>query len=252
MGLFPGPSSLRETPVTRAEVWPSTELDAVLSSIKFFSATSAAEPFLSWKPNLKRKTCPNKPCWDDYLGCGSTHLPLDTGLRGDWWWQGGKTSILSSCFYLWDSGARGHHHREKRMQELLHCRLGGGWERVLAWLSCRLVTLGISCRGNNSAHFSLPDSTGSVNGVDMLKVHCSHPHLIVQLKFCKRENCRRFLRSYREGALQESLQNHLQLSLAMSTVPLEMELKTGSEQLDSMLKDEDRCLDCIYREKVSG
>ncbi|XP_010130518.1 PREDICTED: tumor necrosis factor receptor type 1-associated DEATH domain protein [Buceros rhinoceros silvestris] len=96
---------------------------------------------------------------------------------------------------------------------------------------------------------ALADSTGSVNGVDMLKVHCSHPHLIVQLKFCKRENCRQFLRSYREGALQESLQNHLQLSLAMSTVPLEMELKTGSEHLDSMLKDEDRCLDCIYREK---
>lgn len=112
--------------------------------------------------------------------------------------------------------------------------------------------LSVSCRGSDSAHFSLPDSTGSVNGVDMLKVHCSHPQLIVQLKFCKRETCRRFLRSYREGALQQSLQNHLQLSLAMSTVPLEMELKTGSEHLDSMLEDEDRCLDCIYREKVRG
>ncbi|NXT27143.1 TRADD protein, partial [Syrrhaptes paradoxus] len=96
---------------------------------------------------------------------------------------------------------------------------------------------------------SLPDSTGSVNGVDMLKVHCSHPHLIVQLKFCKQENCRRFLQSYREGALRESLQNHLQLSLAMTTVPLETELKAGNEHLDSMLKDEDRCLECIYREK---
>ncbi|NXL89139.1 TRADD protein, partial [Alectura lathami] len=96
---------------------------------------------------------------------------------------------------------------------------------------------------------ALADSTGSVNGVDMLKVHCSHPHLIVQLKFCKRENCRRFLQSYREGALQKSLQNHLQLLLALSTVPLEMELKAGSEHLDNMLKDEDRCLDCIYREK---
>ncbi|XP_035399324.1 tumor necrosis factor receptor type 1-associated DEATH domain protein isoform X3 [Cygnus atratus] len=83
----------------------------------------------------------------------------------------------------------------------------------------------------------------------MLKVHCSHPHLIVQLKFCKQENCRRFLQSYREGVLQESLQNHLQLSLAMTTVPLEMELKAGSEHLDNMLKDEDRCLECIYREK---
>ncbi|XP_072202924.1 tumor necrosis factor receptor type 1-associated DEATH domain protein [Excalfactoria chinensis] len=96
---------------------------------------------------------------------------------------------------------------------------------------------------------ALADSTGSVNGVDMLKVHCSHPHLIVQLKFCKQENCRRFLQSYREGELQKSLQNHLQLSLAMTTVPLEMELKAGNEHLDNMLKDEDHCLECIYREK---
>ncbi|NXC12487.1 TRADD protein, partial [Corythaeola cristata] len=96
---------------------------------------------------------------------------------------------------------------------------------------------------------ALADSTGSMNGVDMLKVHCSHPHLIVQLKFYKQENCRRFLQSYREGALQESLQNHLQLSLAMTRVPLETELKAGNEHLDNMLKDEDRCLECIYREK---
>ncbi|NXU18819.1 TRADD protein, partial [Pardalotus punctatus] len=96
---------------------------------------------------------------------------------------------------------------------------------------------------------ALADCTGSMNGVDVLKVHCSHPHLIVQLKFCKRENCRQFLRSYREGALQKSLQSNLQLSLATTTVPLEVELKAGSEHLDKMLKDEDRCLECIYREK---
>ncbi|NWT32665.1 TRADD protein, partial [Cardinalis cardinalis] len=96
---------------------------------------------------------------------------------------------------------------------------------------------------------ALADSTGSVNGVDMLKVHCSHPHLIVQLRFCRQENCRRFLRSYREGALQKSLQSHLQLSLATTMVPLEVELKAGSEHLDKMLKDEDRCLECIYKEK---
>ncbi|NXQ73496.1 TRADD protein, partial [Quiscalus mexicanus] len=96
---------------------------------------------------------------------------------------------------------------------------------------------------------ALADSTGSVNGVDMLKVHCSHPHLIVQLRFCRQENCRRFLRSYREGALQKSLQSHLQLFLDTTTVPLEVELKAGSEHLDKMLKDEDRCLECIYREK---
>ncbi|NWY01794.1 TRADD protein, partial [Nothoprocta ornata] len=96
---------------------------------------------------------------------------------------------------------------------------------------------------------ALADSTGSLHGVDMLKVHCSHPHLIVQLKFCRQENCRRFLRSYRDGALRAALQNHLQLSLAMGKVPLETELRAGSEHLDSMLKDEDRCLECIYKEK---
>ncbi|NXV05103.1 TRADD protein, partial [Cettia cetti] len=96
---------------------------------------------------------------------------------------------------------------------------------------------------------ALADSTGSVNGVDMLKVHCSHPHLIVQLRFCQQENCRQFLRSYRDGALQKALQGHLQLSLATTTVPLKVELKAGSEHLDKVLKDEDHCLECIYREK---
>ncbi|XP_050167355.1 tumor necrosis factor receptor type 1-associated DEATH domain protein [Myiozetetes cayanensis] len=96
---------------------------------------------------------------------------------------------------------------------------------------------------------ALADSTGSMNGVDVLKVHCSHPQLIVQLKFCRQELCRRFLRSYRDGLLHRALQSHLQLSLATTTVPLEMELKAGSEHLDNMLKDEDRCLECIYREK---
>lgn len=101
----------------------------------------------------------------------------------------------------------------------------------------------------NALKMALADCTGSMNGVDMLKVHCSHPHLIVQLRFGKRENCRRFLRSYREGLLQDSLQSHLQLSLATTMVPLEVELKAGSEHLDKMLTDEDRCLECIYREK---
>lgn len=147
-------------------------------------------------------------------------------------------SWFNTLFHL-----RGWKITEFKIQKLLHCRLvvngcGSGWVG--------------SCLDCDCAPFSLPDSTGSVNGVDMLKVHCSHPHLIVQLKFCKRENCRQFLRSYREGALQKSLQSHLQLSLATTTVPLEVELKAGSEHLDKMLKDEDRCLECIYREKVSG
>ncbi|NWW70427.1 TRADD protein, partial [Climacteris rufus] len=101
----------------------------------------------------------------------------------------------------------------------------------------------------NALKLALEDCTGSVDGVAVLKVHCSPPQLIVQLRFCRRESCRRFLHSYREGALHRALQSHLQLALATTRVPLEMELKAGSEHLDKMLKDEDRCLECIYREK---
>ncbi|XP_006121021.1 tumor necrosis factor receptor type 1-associated DEATH domain protein [Pelodiscus sinensis] len=93
------------------------------------------------------------------------------------------------------------------------------------------------------------DSTGSLDGVDMLKVHCSEPHLIIQLKFCVRENCRKFLRSYRAGLFRESLQNHLRVTLSVTAVSVEVELKTGSEQLDHMLNEEERCLDYIYKEK---
>lgn len=96
---------------------------------------------------------------------------------------------------------------------------------------------------------ALADSTGSLHGVDMLKVHCSEPHLIIQLKFCMRENCRKFLRSYRAGLFRESLQNHLQVTLSLTAVPVQVELKAGSEQLDRMLNEEERCLDCIYKEK---
>ncbi|XP_048372255.1 tumor necrosis factor receptor type 1-associated DEATH domain protein isoform X1 [Sphaerodactylus townsendi] len=94
------------------------------------------------------------------------------------------------------------------------------------------------------------DSTGCLNGVDMLKVHCSDPHLIVQLKFCNLENCRKFLQSYREGALRNSLQRHLKVCLAMSSpLPVQMELKTSAGQLDSMLLEEERCVECISQEK---
>ncbi|XP_042293238.1 tumor necrosis factor receptor type 1-associated DEATH domain protein-like isoform X3 [Sceloporus undulatus] len=97
---------------------------------------------------------------------------------------------------------------------------------------------------------ALADSTGSLNGVDMLKVHRSDPQLIIQLKFSKRENCRKFLQSYRDGALQASLQRHLQVSLSMaSAVPLETELKAGAEKLDSKIEEEGWCMECISCEK---
>ncbi|KAH0619494.1 hypothetical protein JD844_000154, partial [Phrynosoma platyrhinos] len=97
---------------------------------------------------------------------------------------------------------------------------------------------------------ALADSTGSLNGADMLKVHRSDPQLIIQLKFSKKENCQKFLQCYREGALQASLQRHLQVSLSMaSMVPLETELKAGAEKLDSKIQEEDWCMECISHEK---
>ncbi|KAM6430518.1 tumor necrosis factor receptor type 1-associated DEATH domain protein isoform 1-T3 [Liasis olivaceus] len=97
---------------------------------------------------------------------------------------------------------------------------------------------------------ALADSTGGLNGLDILKVHCSDPHLIVQLKFCKEENCRKFLQSYHQGGLQDALQRHLKVSLSLASLePLRMELKAGAERLDSMILEVERCLECISREK---
>ncbi|XP_063168823.1 tumor necrosis factor receptor type 1-associated DEATH domain protein isoform X2 [Candoia aspera] len=94
------------------------------------------------------------------------------------------------------------------------------------------------------------DSTGGLNGLDILKVHCSDPHLIIQLKFCKEENCRRFLQSYHQGDLQDALQRHLKVSLSLASLePLKMKLKAGAETLDSMILEVERCLECISREK---
>ncbi|XP_038628729.1 tumor necrosis factor receptor type 1-associated DEATH domain protein [Tachyglossus aculeatus] len=96
---------------------------------------------------------------------------------------------------------------------------------------------------------SLAEATGNQPGLEVLKIHCSEPQLIVQLKFCQQECCRRFLCSYREGTLHGALQSHLQPVLGCSPGPLLLELKVGSEQLDGLMQEEERCLELIYREK---
>ncbi|XP_026570211.1 tumor necrosis factor receptor type 1-associated DEATH domain protein [Pseudonaja textilis] len=94
------------------------------------------------------------------------------------------------------------------------------------------------------------DSTGGFNGLDILKVHSSDPHLIIQLKFHKQENCRKFLQSYHQGELQEALQRHLKVFLALPSLePLKTELRAGAEKLDSIIQEEERCLETISREK---
>lgn len=84
----------------------------------------------------------------------------------------------------------------------------------------------------------------------MLKIHRSDPQLIVQLRFCGRQACGRFLRAYREGALRAALQGCLEAALTLQSLSLELELRAGAERLDTLLTDEERCLNCIFAQKV--
>lgn len=84
----------------------------------------------------------------------------------------------------------------------------------------------------------------------MLKIHRSDPQLIVQLRFCGRQPCGRFLRAYREGALRAALEGRLAALLTLYSVPLQLELRAGAERLDALLADEERCLSCIFAQKV--
>ena len=86
--------------------------------------------------------------------------------------------------------------------------------------------------------------------LQMLKIHRSEPQLIVQLRFCGRQPCSRFLRAYREGSLRAALQACLAAALAQRSMPLELELRAGAERLDTLLTDEERCLSCIFAQKV--
>nr|KAF6286509.1 TNFRSF1A associated via death domain [Myotis myotis] len=83
----------------------------------------------------------------------------------------------------------------------------------------------------------------------MLKIHRSDPQLIVQLRFCGRQPCGRFLRAYREGALRAALEGRLAALLTLYSVPLQLELRAGAERLDALLADEERCLSCIFAQK---
>ncbi|XP_074058901.1 tumor necrosis factor receptor type 1-associated DEATH domain protein isoform X2 [Macrotis lagotis] len=91
--------------------------------------------------------------------------------------------------------------------------------------------------------------TGNQDGAQILKIHCSEAQLIVHLKFCGQERCSRFLRSYREGALRAALQKSLVALLGHGQVPLHLQLRVGSERLDLMLQEEERCLRCILQAK---
>nr|XP_002711696.1 tumor necrosis factor receptor type 1-associated DEATH domain protein isoform X2 [Oryctolagus cuniculus]XP_008255656.1 tumor necrosis factor receptor type 1-associated DEATH domain protein isoform X2 [Oryctolagus cuniculus]XP_008255657.1 tumor necrosis factor receptor type 1-associated DEATH domain protein isoform X2 [Oryctolagus cuniculus] len=96
---------------------------------------------------------------------------------------------------------------------------------------------------------ALAESGGSPDVVQMLKIHRSDPQLVVQLRFCGRQRCGRFLHAYREGALRVALQKRLAAALQRHSLPLRLELRAGSELLDAWLTDEERCLSCILAQK---
>nr|XP_004661772.2 tumor necrosis factor receptor type 1-associated DEATH domain protein isoform X2 [Jaculus jaculus]XP_045013971.1 tumor necrosis factor receptor type 1-associated DEATH domain protein isoform X2 [Jaculus jaculus]XP_045013974.1 tumor necrosis factor receptor type 1-associated DEATH domain protein isoform X2 [Jaculus jaculus] len=96
---------------------------------------------------------------------------------------------------------------------------------------------------------ALAESVENPNVLQILKIHCSDPQLIVQLRFCGRPPCGRFLRLYREGALRAALQRLLAAALAQRSMPLQLELRAGTELLDAWLTDEERCLNCILAQK---
>ncbi|XP_062967239.1 tumor necrosis factor receptor type 1-associated DEATH domain protein isoform X1 [Cynocephalus volans] len=96
---------------------------------------------------------------------------------------------------------------------------------------------------------ALAESSRSPEELQMLKIHRGDPQLIVQLRFCGRQLCCRFLRAYREGALRGALQRCLAAALAQPSLELQLELRAGAERLDSLLTDEERCLSCILAQK---
>ncbi|XP_004690544.1 PREDICTED: tumor necrosis factor receptor type 1-associated DEATH domain protein [Condylura cristata] len=96
---------------------------------------------------------------------------------------------------------------------------------------------------------ALAECGGSPEVLQILKIHRSDPQLIVQMRFCGRPHCGRFLRAYREGALRAALQRCLAEALALPSMRLQLELRAGVETLDALLVDEERCLNCIFAQK---
>lgn len=91
--------------------------------------------------------------------------------------------------------------------------------------------------------------SGSPEVLQMLKIHRSDQQLIVQLRFCGRQPCARFLQAYREGALRTTLEGCLAGALTLRSLPLQLELRAGGELLDAFMTDEERCLTCIFAQK---
>ncbi|XP_030059562.1 tumor necrosis factor receptor type 1-associated DEATH domain protein isoform X2 [Microcaecilia unicolor] len=100
---------------------------------------------------------------------------------------------------------------------------------------------------------ALEDSTtGSTSPVDILKVYCSKPQLIVYIKFCHQELCRSFLQSYRNGVFHQSLQNQLQIVLSMLRVPVKLVLKPDRIKDEEIKKLEEDLRNLTFENKRSN
>ncbi|XP_010878280.1 tumor necrosis factor receptor type 1-associated DEATH domain protein [Esox lucius] len=95
---------------------------------------------------------------------------------------------------------------------------------------------------------TLTDSSGGLEGYEILKVHDADPLLGVEVKFVDVAACRRFLESYVSGAVLQSLSQHASRLLPGSQdVAMEIQLKAGMYTLDFCLDDLDLCLKHIHQ-----
>ncbi|KAJ8281173.1 hypothetical protein GJAV_G00064360 [Gymnothorax javanicus] len=90
---------------------------------------------------------------------------------------------------------------------------------------------------------TLSDATGGLDGYDILKLHDAEPRLGVEIKFVAAGACRRFLESYRTGAVQQLFSQHASRVLPEAgDLVTRTQLKAGDSVLDDFLDDQDRCL----------
>ncbi|KAM4723031.1 tumor necrosis factor receptor type 1-associated DEATH domain protein [Rhinophrynus dorsalis] len=99
---------------------------------------------------------------------------------------------------------------------------------------------------------ALSESTGGCrSSIEILKIHTSDQQLILYLKFCGQEQCRRFLQDYRGWLVHQHIQNKLENCLSLTLVPVFLQLKVGTHKLDVMLEKEEQCLKHINSMKPS-
>ncbi|XP_044125831.1 tumor necrosis factor receptor type 1-associated DEATH domain protein [Bufo gargarizans] len=95
---------------------------------------------------------------------------------------------------------------------------------------------------NNISEFS----GGSPNYIDILKISKSDQELILHLKFYGKLASERFLQGYREKRVHQHIQNQLCQCLKMEALQVHLELRVGTEKLDTQLDEEEKCLQYIF------